>query len=970
MSSRGAQNLEKAIFDDRQQLRESRHLEPAETEVLVVMLADDDDAHGLHPFSLPRPSMLLASAASVEDLPALNQLHAFADLDTQVGSGEPIFATRKQAEGTGLRDGSACLILINLILFIYGGFMYGLQRLCYGPLRPIEIEQLYEKAWFAITETCLAMTIFREEVGAWFLVMFVGLLTGKVWGWIGDGRVEVLEQQPPANPRLFHIRLTISLTMSIIYDLWLMNYTINTVIQQARPNMMVMFLFEFAILTTCSFATGFRYSISLIEARIVKQQTQERLVERRRQVREERAEILRLREAATASGEANDVAQSDEPLPSEDDVDEMDIEVPGWEAKGQWVLTLDLISGQHSHLLTPNVQTDNHSDFIKLGIYVTFFVILFMFYGLPIHIIRDLYLTARSFTKRLAAFLRYRRATQDMNKRYEDATVDDIQREDTCIICREEMRPWSVTNPAAPAAAPGAAPPARPAASINERSRPKKLPCGHILHLGCLKSWLERQQVCPTCRAPVVDTPQGQAARAAVNNANPAAPGAQPPPPGQQDGQGAPPAAPAVRGAGRGMRMLNFGPLRVGFGQANLQDLAGLGAPQPNQENPVAGAPRVYGLELGFPRRVQPPPQAPGAANLTATSTTLQDHLQQIEQQIVSEIRNLQITQQELQLVQLLQVELARLRQLQNGEASTGSAQIPQFGSLGTRHNLSTPMPSIVPQMQRHGVRPNTAAIPSGSAELPPGVTIPEGWTLLPLQRLDGLGATQTQTTGQTGHISLAGPAGNSGSAPTATTQPDTISPMNGNSNNNLTPTPTINPENHSQASSVDSSDTNAISTPPSVAADQSPSSNVASNTTLPSTTFSNRPALNPLSDANRNPSVLSNWGSSQLFSGPGLTPGNTNGIPPSPSTMPPPPNSGDNHGSLVDVAAHVDGHVETAVENAVGQSPHLNLESSNSDSASSEIGETTVEGEERRREKGKGRAPTVEDTVDEAEGS
>ena len=224
--------------------------------------------------------------------------------------------------------------------------MYGLQRLCYGALRPIEIEQLYEKAWFAITETCLAMTIFREEVGAWFLVMFVALLTGKVWGWIGDGRVEVLEQQPPANPRLFHIRLSVSLAMSVLYDTWLMSYTINTVIQQARPNMMVMFLFEFAILTTSSFATAFRYGISLIEASVVKKQTQERLVERRREVREERAELIRQREAAAGGGEGSDVAQSTAPLPSEDDIDEMDIEVPGWEPKGQWVLTLDLITGQ------------------------------------------------------------------------------------------------------------------------------------------------------------------------------------------------------------------------------------------------------------------------------------------------------------------------------------------------------------------------------------------------------------------------------------------------------------------------------------------------------------------------------------------------------------------------------------------------------------------------------------------------
>jgi E3 ubiquitin-protein ligase synoviolin len=230
----------------------------------------------------------------------------------------------------------------------------------YGPLRPIEIEQLYEKAWFAVTETCLAMTIFRDEVGAWFLVMFVALLAGKVWGWIGEGRVEILEQQPPANPRLVHFRLSLSLVLSLVYDMWLMSYTIRTVIQQARPNMMVMFLFEFAILTTSSWSTAFRYALSLMEARIIKKQTQERLEWRRREVREEREEILRQRaaagatEGATASenADASESAADLSTLPSEDDVDEMDIEVPGWEAKGQWVLSLDLVTGvcASSHL--------------------------------------------------------------------------------------------------------------------------------------------------------------------------------------------------------------------------------------------------------------------------------------------------------------------------------------------------------------------------------------------------------------------------------------------------------------------------------------------------------------------------------------------------------------------------------------------------------------------------------------------
>jgi E3 ubiquitin-protein ligase synoviolin len=551
-----------------------------------------------------------------------------------------------------------------------------------------------------------------------------------------------------------------------------------------------------------------------------------------------------------------------------------------------------------------------------------------MFYGLPIHIMRDLFMTARSFTKRLAAFLRYRRATHDMNKRYPDATVEDVQREDTCIICREEMRPWSVTNPQAPPAPAGALPPARPAATVNERSRPKKLPCGHILHLGCLKSWLERQQVCPTCRNPVVDTPS-RTAQGAANNANPAGQGPQAQLPGQQDGAGPRP-PPAGRAPGRGMRMLNLGPLRVGFGQANLQDLAqGFGGPQPAQENAAAGGPRVYGLELGFPRRLQAQQQATSASNSMGPNT-LQDQLQQIEQQLVAEIRSLQITQQELQLVQLLQTELARLRLVQSGGADPLTAnfqmpQLPQLGPLAGRHTSPFNLP--IPQMQRHGVRSNATVIPAGSAELPPGVTIPEGWSLLPLQRLDA-GVLQT------GNVPALGPAANAGAAPTATTQ-SSISPMTRTSNNTLTPTPTINPENHSQASSVDSSDTNAIHTPPSATADQSGSS--APIATSQSTTTPGDKHCILVPEPQEDSSVLPNWGNSQLFPGPSrpAITHNTN------MTSAPPPESGDGQ------------RVSEAGSSAGGSTPVPSNEE-----------------EARRLEKGKAKAVTVEDADDEAEGA
>ena len=34
--------------------------------------------------------------------------------------------------------------------------------------------------------------------------------------------------------------------------------------------------------------------------------------------------------------------------------------------------------------------------------------------------------------------------------------------------------------------------------------RCKKLPCNHIFHTSCLRSWFQRQHTCPTCRMDVL----------------------------------------------------------------------------------------------------------------------------------------------------------------------------------------------------------------------------------------------------------------------------------------------------------------------------------------------------------------------------------------------------------------------------------------------------------------------------------
>lgn len=48
----------------------------------------------------------------------------------------------------------------------------------------------------------------------------------------------------------------------------------------------------------------------------------------------------------------------------------------------------------------------------------------------------------------------------------------------------------------------------------------KKLPCGHIFHTACLRSWFQRQQTCPTCRLNILRTTSRPATANIPNDPN------------------------------------------------------------------------------------------------------------------------------------------------------------------------------------------------------------------------------------------------------------------------------------------------------------------------------------------------------------------------------------------------------------------------------------------------------------------
>ncbi|EPX72346.1 synviolin family ubiquitin-protein ligase Hrd1 [Schizosaccharomyces octosporus yFS286] len=148
-------------------------------------------------------------------------------------------------------------------------------------------------------------------------------------------------------------------------------------------------------------------------------------------------------------------------------------------------------------------------DALRLLAYSILLLFQHSYVSFPLYAIRHLYISFYSLFRRLREHARYRQATRDMEAMYPSATEEQLSNSDrTCTICREEMFH-----------------PDFPPENIEEMEplprgldmTPKRLPCGHILHLHCLRNWLQRQQTCPICRRPVFGEHASSPANTAVN---------------------------------------------------------------------------------------------------------------------------------------------------------------------------------------------------------------------------------------------------------------------------------------------------------------------------------------------------------------------------------------------------------------------------------------------------------------------
>ncbi|QIX00769.1 hypothetical protein AMS68_006286 [Peltaster fructicola] len=443
-------------------------------------------------------------------------------------------------------------------------------------------------------------------------------------------------------------------------------YCLETVAADPRPGMMVIFTFEFAILTVFSTFTLCRYLLSLVSTLVTKQQMVKAIEERKTEIRAERAAAIR------DQPEGESLPQPEEPI----EVDENEVDVPGWEEKRRWLFALEMTA-----------------DFLKLLLYIVFFTVSITFSGLPMHIMRDVYMTFASFTKRLGDYVNYKKATSDMNARYPDATTAEI-RDDACIVCREDMIAWE--DPAAAELDPAGARPRR-----DEGLRAKKLPCGHILHLRCLKAWLERQQVCPTCRRPVIAAIPPLATNAAPVNCR-RRPGVPPAPVANNAAQ------PRQANPNRA-RFFNLGPLRVGFLNAPAGQMDNIVNQLRGVQPPAQQAAHVPAVPAATA-----PGQPTGSDVQRGNEARLsQTELARLSQRLAHEANMLNVEQSQLSTIRAMAHEFGRLSSLHEHNTALGRTFQPSMPNLDASPQMLTGHPS--------------QSVPAGNEALPQGMTLPEG---------------------------------------------------------------------------------------------------------------------------------------------------------------------------------------------------------------------------------------------------
>lgn len=133
----------------------------------------------------------------------------------------------------------------------------------FGNLNNDEIHKVIDNGKWAIIDTCLALTIFREDLSLTIVFMFMGLMFTKMFHWVSSMRIESFDHLRDVS-LLNHFKLMGLVSILFVLDVFISLSIFSNM--HGNIDAFILFAFEFSVLAISMIHNGFKYCIYQVDA--------------------------------------------------------------------------------------------------------------------------------------------------------------------------------------------------------------------------------------------------------------------------------------------------------------------------------------------------------------------------------------------------------------------------------------------------------------------------------------------------------------------------------------------------------------------------------------------------------------------------------------------------------------------------------------------------------------------------------
>lgn len=323
--------------------------------------------------------------------------------------------------------------------------------LLFGNLRLIEYEHIFERLPFTIINTVFMSSMFSEH--DFFTVALFGLLLlyMKVFHWILRDRLEALLQSIHETTTLKALLCT-----RFSFNLLLLAFLDYQIVSRCVTNSLSN---SFGASTSVHLMVGMEFAMLLIDLLNLAMHTSLNFYEFYKSQSDTNARV----------GEEGDEEEDEQ-------VEDDGSSFAGLEGKFMYERAIDVFT-----------------RFLKTLIHL----VMLIPFRMSFLLIKDVFWDVLTLCQNVTSLWKIWRNNKQLDDKLKTMSpVELASTDNVCIVCMDEL--CSHLDEAIHG-------PHRNNAASKGKYKPKRLPCGHVLHLFCLKNWMERSQTCPICRLPVFD---------------------------------------------------------------------------------------------------------------------------------------------------------------------------------------------------------------------------------------------------------------------------------------------------------------------------------------------------------------------------------------------------------------------------------------------------------------------------------